>query len=73
MLWPGRVRDVFRTAAARTMPWVDDATWQRARGWAVSLGVAYLVNSLDNPLMGDIGRRTVAAAVSDRNPQGLVP
>jgi aminoglycoside phosphotransferase (APT) family kinase protein len=67
MLWPEGVRHAFRIAVGRTMPWVDEATWQRARGWAVSLGVAYLVHSLDNPVMMDIGRRTVAATIGDRN------
>ena len=65
MMWPEGVRAQFRAAIDRTMPGADDGLWRRARGWAVSLGVAYLVNSLDNPLMADIGRRTVAAALAD--------
>jgi aminoglycoside phosphotransferase (APT) family kinase protein len=65
MLWPERVRIVFRATVDRLAGQVDDGMWRRARGWAVHLGVAYLVNSLDNPLMGDIGRRTIAAALTD--------
>ena len=65
MMWPEGVRAQFRAAIDRTMQWGDDGLWRRARGWAVSLGVAYLVNSLDNPLTADIGRRTVAAALAD--------
>jgi aminoglycoside phosphotransferase (APT) family kinase protein len=66
MMWPESVRAVFRAAVDRTTSWADDAMWHRARGWAVSLGVAYLVSSLDNPLMGAIGIRTVAAALADQ-------
>src|SRR6185436_16532081 len=53
MMWPDGVRAEFRAAIDRTVR------------WAVSLGVAYLVNSLDNPLMADIGERTVAAVLAD--------
>jgi aminoglycoside phosphotransferase (APT) family kinase protein len=65
MLWPERVRHVFRATVDRLTGRVDDAMWRRARGWAIHLGLAYLVNSLDNPLMGSIGRRTLAAALTD--------
>jgi aminoglycoside phosphotransferase (APT) family kinase protein len=67
MLWPGTVREVFRATIDRRSRWVDAATWRRARGWAVHLGLAYLAHSLDNPLMGAIGRRTVAAVVAEQN------
>ncbi len=45
MLFPSEVRPTFRTAAGEP----DDATWARARGWALSLGLAYLASSADNP------------------------
>jgi aminoglycoside phosphotransferase (APT) family kinase protein len=64
MLRPDSVRSAFRATVDR-LTGRDGATWQRARGWAVHLGLAYLMNSLDNPLMGDIGRRTIAAALAD--------
>jgi aminoglycoside phosphotransferase (APT) family kinase protein len=67
MLWPASVRDVFRETVNRKSRWVDDAMWLRARGWAVSLGVAYLVHSLDNRAMGAIGLRTIAAVLIDEN------
>jgi aminoglycoside phosphotransferase (APT) family kinase protein len=66
MLWPGSVRDVFRAMADRGAVRIDDAMWRRARGWATHLGVAYLAHSLDNPLMGDIGLRTIANVLADR-------
>jgi aminoglycoside phosphotransferase (APT) family kinase protein len=67
MLWPASLRDMFRATVDRGTGWVDDAMWQRARGWAIHLGVAYLAHSLDNPVMGAIGFRTVAAALADRD------
>lgn len=67
MLWPEALRGVFRANVNRADPRIDDATWQRARGWAVSLGVAYLVNSLDDPPMMSMARRTVAAVLGSRN------
>lgn len=35
----------------------------RARGWAISLSLAYLANSADNELMGTIGERTLRAVL----------
>ena len=53
-------RDVFRNALA-----VDDATWSRARGWALRFGLRAVAYSADNPVLGDIGRRTVAEVLAD--------
>lgn len=41
----------------------DEATWARARGWALALGVAYLAHSADNPTMARIGERTLSSVV----------
>lgn len=38
---------------------LGEPCWRRARGWALSLGLAYLARSADNPTMGYIGRRTL--------------
>ena len=38
MLFPPDLRSVFR-AACGTRPAVDDPLWERARGWALVLGV----------------------------------
>jgi aminoglycoside phosphotransferase (APT) family kinase protein len=67
MLWLENVRGAFRATVDRMTRWADNAVWQRARGWALSLGVAYLANSLDNPLLGSIGHRTIAAVLGDRD------
>jgi aminoglycoside phosphotransferase (APT) family kinase protein len=43
----------------------DDATWVRARGCALSHGLACLATSADNARMHAVGRRTVDAVLSD--------
>jgi aminoglycoside phosphotransferase (APT) family kinase protein len=61
MLFPVEARTVFRAAAGN----VDDHTWTRARGWALSLGLAYLANSADNPMFARLGERVLAAVLAD--------
>jgi len=36
------------------------ATWDRARGWALSIGLSLLVNSDDNPVLAAVGRHALA-------------
>ena len=60
MLFPADQRDVLRQAYGRA----DADTWERARGWAIALSLVFLAHSADNPLMGGIGRRALAAALS---------
>lgn len=55
MLFPPDLRTQFRDSYGGA----DDETWRRARGWALSLGTAYLAHSADNPTMGRIGERTM--------------
>lgn len=63
MLFPvAALRDRFRNAVGD----VDDATWQRSRGWALSLSLAYLANSADNAVIAGIGARTLTAVLGDR-------
>ena len=45
---------------------VDDATWARGRGWALSWGLVCLAHSADNPTLEAIGRRAVDEALADR-------
>lgn len=56
-MFPPGVRTALRDAAG-----ADDATWARARGWALVLGLACLASSADNPVIAGIGRRAVSAA-----------
>ncbi len=55
---------LFASARDRSNP-IDDDTRTRARGWALTLGLAYLVNSLDDETMGALGLATIDAALSD--------
>ncbi len=50
-------RDLFRAAADSAMRPIDDATWARAEGWAMSVGLAIVNSSADAPVMFAIGRR----------------
>ena len=61
LVLPASVRPDFRRAAGRSRP-VDDATWARARAWALALGVAYLQG---DPPLTDIGARVVAEIVAE--------
>ena len=53
-------RQVFRDALA-----VDDPTWARGRGWALHLGLMTAAYSADNPVLGNIGRYTIAEVLAD--------
>jgi aminoglycoside phosphotransferase (APT) family kinase protein len=43
----------------------DDDTWQRARGWALCLGLALLANSDDNPALAAVGRHAIDQASAE--------
>ncbi|HYP21484.1 MAG TPA: aminoglycoside phosphotransferase family protein [Chloroflexia bacterium] len=54
-------REVFRATLA-----VDDATWTRGRGWALSMGlIALPYYHSTNPILAGIGRRAIAEALAD--------
>ena len=53
-------REVFRSALA-----VDDATWSRGRGWALQFGLRAAAYSADNPMLDQVGRRTLAEVQAD--------
>ena len=60
-LLPAETRDVFRAA----LP-VDDATWARGRGWALSVGLIALPYYQDtNPVLAGISRRTIDEVLAD--------
>ncbi len=60
MLLPPVERAVL-AAESRAEP----ETWVRARGWALSLGLALMLSSVDNPRMEENGRRAVQAVLED--------
>jgi aminoglycoside phosphotransferase (APT) family kinase protein len=60
---PAANRSTFRRLLAVN----DDATWRRARGWALSWAlVALSYYKRTNPAFAAIARRTIAAVVADR-------
>lgn len=60
-LFSGESRDVFRTALG-----VDDATWARGRGWALSQALIFIPYYLDtNPVGVGIARRTIGEVLAD--------
>lgn len=61
MLLPAGARPALRAAAGP----VDDGTWIRAQGWALSLALAYLANSANNARIAAIGHRTLTAVLAD--------
>lgn len=63
MLFEGDDRAAFRTAAGARRP-IDDATWRRARAWAIAVGLAISASSADNPSYARLGARTIEAALA---------
>ncbi|MFG2359154.1 aminoglycoside phosphotransferase family protein [Streptomyces sp. NPDC048521] len=59
MLFTAEQRAALRQAYGRA----DDATWERARGWALALSLVFLTHSADNPLMRGIGERAFRAVL----------
>jgi len=60
-LFSGESRDLFRSALG-----IDDATWARGRGWALSFGLIALPYYQDtNPVLATIARRAIAEALAD--------
>jgi aminoglycoside phosphotransferase (APT) family kinase protein len=52
----------YQAAGARA----DDALRARARGWALNLAIVFLAHSEDNPVLREVGRRTLSAVLEDR-------
>jgi aminoglycoside phosphotransferase (APT) family kinase protein len=65
MLLPAEHHDAFRNtyrdAASRA---ADDDIWVRARGWALTLSLAFLAHSADNPQLSQIGHRAIGAVLA---------
>lgn len=62
-LFSAETRGVFRAALR-----VDDATWARGRGWALSVGLIALPYYRDtNPTLAGISRRTIYEVLTDRD------
>lgn len=60
-------KDEARAAFKETLQ-VDDATWARGRGWALSVAlIALPYYQHTNPTLAGLSRRTIAAVLADRN------
>ena len=55
-------------AASGTGGRVSDALRARARGWALNLAVVFLAHSADNPVLLEVGRRTLSTVLADQSP-----
>ena len=65
-LLSGRARDRFRAALA-----VDDASWTRGRGWALSFGlIALPYYHSTNPVLAGIYRRAIEQVLADHQAGG---
>jgi len=60
MMFPAEARPAFRAAAGDH----DEDTWTRARAWALSLALAYLARSADNPIFARLGADVLHAVLS---------
>ena len=61
-LLPAEAREVFRRALG-----VDDATWARGRGWALSVGlIALPYYEMTNPVFAGVARHAIDEALADR-------
>jgi aminoglycoside phosphotransferase (APT) family kinase protein len=61
-LLDGRARALFHGEVD-----VDDATWERGRGWALALGVGAVdVYQKSNPVLAAMGRRSIAEVLTER-------
>ncbi|HEX6818822.1 MAG TPA: aminoglycoside phosphotransferase family protein [Ktedonobacterales bacterium] len=62
-LFSGESRATFRAALA-----VDDATWERGRGWALSFGlIALPYYQRTNPALAAVARRAIDGVLADRS------
>jgi len=60
-LLPASVRSAFRAVLE-----VDDATWARGRGWALSMGLIALSYYRDtNPVMATNARHVIREVIAD--------
>ena len=60
-LFTGDAREAYREALA-----VDDATWARGKGWALSTSlIAIPYYTTTNPFLANLGRATIAAVLAD--------
>jgi len=62
---PRPARMAFRALTYGPSGWLDDYTWNRARGWALALGLAFLANSSRDAIMSAIGHAALSSVLDD--------
>jgi aminoglycoside phosphotransferase (APT) family kinase protein len=71
MLLPLDCHDRFWCAYQAAGGLADDALRARARGWALNFALVFLAHSEDNPVLLEVGRRTLGTVLEDqRGPAG---
>ena len=71
MLLPLDCHDSFWSAYQAAGGRAGDALRTRARGWALNLAIVFLAHSEDNPVLLEVGRRTLSTVLEDqRGPVG---
>ena len=63
MLLPTGGHATFWSAYQAAGGRADDAVRARARGWALNLAVVFLAHSEDNPVLRQVGRRTLSTVL----------
>jgi aminoglycoside phosphotransferase (APT) family kinase protein len=63
MLLPTGGHAIFWSAYQAAGGRADDAVRARARGWALNLAVVFLAHSEDNPVLRQVGRRTLSTVL----------
>ena len=66
MLLPPGCRASFWSAYQAAGGGAGDALRARARGWALNLAIVLLAHSDDNPVLRQVGRRTLRAVLEER-------
>lgn len=67
MLLPRPARMAFGALTCGPSGWLDDHTWNRARGWALAIGLAFLANSSDDAIMSAIGHAALSSVLDDES------
>jgi aminoglycoside phosphotransferase (APT) family kinase protein len=63
MLLPPSGHAIFWSAYLAAGGRADDAVRARARGWALNLAIVFLAHSQDNPVLRQVGRRTLSTVL----------
>ncbi len=65
MLFSPEVRSIFRQAAAPPLRPIDDDTWSRAQGWALTMNLAWLSMSADDEETTAMTQKAISDVLAD--------